>query len=82
MQGILEGLEKRFGEYYSNKVYILACVTIPKFKIGWIFDEDKRIMARSLPRKEFDGFIVMEPSSSSSERRSEEDFISSMTYQS
>ena len=32
VQGILEGLEIRFEEYYSNKKFILASVTIAKFK--------------------------------------------------
>uniref|UniRef100_T1J466 HAT C-terminal dimerisation domain-containing protein n=1 Tax=Strigamia maritima TaxID=126957 RepID=T1J466_STRMM len=52
VDALLEGLDKRFGAYFTNSEMIIAAVTLPAFKLSWLDSDEKINLAKSLIHSE------------------------------
>ena len=53
LDSVLNGIKERFDHHFDEKMYKMAALTHPRFKLGWIDDDDQRESALALLESEF-----------------------------
>ncbi|KAL3979254.1 MFS transporter (acetyl-CoA transporter) [Sarotherodon galilaeus] len=58
---IVKAIKVRFSSMMDNKEALLAAVTLPKFKLRWIREEEKKDMVRAMLTTECRGLTLLTP---------------------